>query len=416
MKQAFYSDYIYYNSKLHKNSWLLIENNIVTGISNDKLLSDEYKKKTFNNSCIFPGLINSHTHLAMSAFRGFGDDLPLMTWLNNHIWPAEKKYVSPEFVYNYTLLSVAECIRSGVTCVNDMYFYANDVANALRYGGIRGVVAFGIMSSLDALKMADDFKQDDFVKVSIAPHSLYSVDINIFKESVKYAISKNYTLHTHLAETKTETEQILSKYNKCPIQLMNETGAFDYNGSVFAHCVHLTNDEINLMGSKKINISHCLESNLKLASGFAPIKQLVEAGCNISIGTDGAASNNDQSLIHEMSTVSKFHKALNYDAECLPAEYVLDMATKNAAKSLNYDKIGELKKGNFADFFVLSFDSVNMTPLYNPISQLIYSANNNDITDVYVNGRPIMSNRQITIFDEEEIKYIARKEAKKIKG
>lgn len=416
MKRAFYADYIYYNSKLHKNSWLLVEDNLITGISDNSLLSDEYNKQKFNNSCIFPGLINSHTHLAMSAFRGFGDDLPLMTWLNNHIWPAEKKYVSPEFVYNYTLLSVAECIRSGVTCVNDMYFYANDVANALRDGGMRGVVAFGIMSSLDALKMADNFNQDDFLKVSIAPHSLYSVDINIFKESVKYAISKNYILHTHLAETKSETEQILSKYNKRPIQLMNETGAFDYSYSIFAHCVHLSHDEISLMGSKKVNISHCLESNLKLASGFAPIKQLIDAGCNVSIGTDGAASNNDQSLIHEMSTVSKFHKALNYDAECLPAKCVLDMATKNAAKSLNFDKIGELKKGNFADFFVLSFDSVNMTPLYNPISQLVYSANNNDVTDVYINGRSIMSNRQITIFNEEEIKNNARKEAKKIKG
>lgn len=416
MKYAFYADYIYFNSEIHSNSWLLVDGNIITGITDSISNLDNYNQKVFKNSAIFPGLINTHTHLAMSAFRGYGDDLSLMDWLKNHIWPAEKKFVSSEFVYDYTLLSLAESIRSGVTCVNDMYFYGNDVARAIKDSGIRGVIAFGIMDSLKSLKAAQNFKQNDFIKVSIAPHSLYSVNIDIFKESLNFAKDNNFIFHTHLSETKSENEEILSKYNKTPIQLMNDTGAFDYPLSIFAHCVHLLDDEIILMGSKNVNISHCLESNFKLASGFAPIKKLIDAGANISIGTDGAASNNDQSMINEMSSVSKFHKALNYDAECLSAECVLNMATKNAAKTLNFNKIGELKEGNYADFFVLSFDSVSMTPIYSPISQLIYSANSNDVTDVYVNGRPVLSDRKILLFDEEKIKEIARNKAKKIKG
>ena len=418
MKQAFYADYIWYDSVLHKNSWLLTNNGIIEGIiSDDSTALSSYEKKCFTNSAIFPGLINTHAHMAMSIFRGLADDLPLMTWLNDHIWPAEKRYVSPEFVYNYTMLSIAESIRSGVTCVNDMYFHGDYVAKAFRDSSIRGVVAFGIMNSpKNALLMAENFEQDDFIKASLAPHALYTVGPEAIAKCVDFASKKNLLLHTHLAETVDETEQILAKYNKTPATLMNEIGAFDYKGSSFAHCVHLTDEEISIMGNKNVNISHCLESNLKLASGFAPIKKLIDAGANVSIGTDGAASNNDQSIIGEMSTVSKFHKAFNCDAQALPAVQVLEMATSNAAKALCFDKIGVLKQGNYADFFVLSFDAIHMTPVYNPISQLVYTANNNDVTDVYVNGRPIMQDRNILTIDEEKIKNTAKIMAKKIKG
>ena len=417
MKQAFYADYIWYDSVLYEQSWLLTDNGVVEGIVSDESTLLSYKKTVFKNSAIFPGLINTHAHMAMSIFRGLADDLPLMTWLNDYIWPAEKKYVSPEFVYNNTMLSVAESIRSGVTCINDMYFHGNQVAKAFRDSGIRGVVAFGIMSSFkDALRMADEFEQDEFVKASLAPHALYTVGPETIAQCVDFASKKNLLLHTHLAETLSETEQLLAKYGKTPATLMNETGAFDYVGSSFAHCVHLTDEEIELMGKKSVNVCHCLESNLKLASGFAPIQKLINAGANVSIGTDGAASNNDQSIIGEMSTVSKFHKALNLDAQAMSSVQVLKMATSNAAKAMCFKKIGTLKQGNYADFFVLSFDSVHMTPVYNPISQLVYAAENNDVTDVYINGRPILQNRTLLTIDEEKLKKTARTEAKKIKG
>ncbi len=224
-------------------------------------------------------------------------------------------------------------------------------------------------------------------------------------------LKKEILLHTHLAETLDEERQILERYNKRPVELMYETGAFDIN-SVFAHCVHVNDDDIKIMADKKVNVSHCIESNLKLASGFSPVKKMLDAGINISIGTDGVCSNNDLSMIGEMSTVSKFHKAFNMDATALSAETVLQMASSYGAKALNLQNIGILNKGMKADFFVLSFNAVHLTPVYNPVSHLVYAAKDNDITDVYVNGSPVMQDRKLINFDEEEIKNYAKEKAK----
>lgn len=414
MKNAFYSDYIYYNNEIHNNSYLLVDNDTVTGISNTKDDLKDYNIKEFTNSAIFPGLINTHNHLGMGIMRGMADDLPLMTWLKEHIWPVERKMLSEEFVYYSTLLSVAESIRSGVTCINDMYFYANSGKKALEKAGIRGIVGIGVLGSFEkAFKEADNFKESELVKLSMCPHALYTVPFDIMKECVSYAKNRDIVLHSHLAETLDEEKQIKEKYNKTPVELMNDTGAFDIK-SIFAHCVHLSKSDIEIMASKKVNVSHCLESNLKLASGFSPVHQMMQAGINVTIGTDGVSSNNDLSMIGEMGTVSKFHKALNYDATVLSAQTVLNMATSNAAKALFLNNIGELNSGKKADFFVLSFDSVHMTPVYNPVSHLVYAAKDNDITDVYVNGKAVLDNRKIVNFDEEEIKEYARKQAKLI--
>lgn len=414
MKNAFYADYIYYNNEIHKNSYLLVNNDIVTGISNSKDNLNDYNIKEFSNSAIFPGLINTHNHLGMGIMRGMADDLPLMTWLKEHIWPVERKMLSEEFVYYSTLLSVAESIRSGVTCINDMYFYANSGKKALEKAGIRGIVGIGVLGSFEkAFKEADNFNESELVKLSMCPHALYTVPFDIMKECVSYAKNRDMVLHTHLAETLDEEKQIKEKYNKTPVELMNDTGAFDIK-SIFAHCVHLSKSDIEIMAAKKVNVSHCLESNLKLASGFSPVHQMMQAGINVTIGTDGVSSNNDLSMIGEMGTVSKFHKALNYDATVLSAQTVLNMATSNAAKALSLNNIGELNNGKKADFFVLSFDSVHMTPVYNPVSHLVYAAKDNDITDVYVNGKAVLDNRKIVNFNEEEIKEYARKQAKLI--
>lgn len=414
MKNAFYSDYIYYNNEIHNNSYLLVDNDTVTGISNSKDDLKDYNIKEFSNSAIFPGLINTHNHLGMGIMRGMADDLPLMTWLKEHIWPVERKMLSEEFVYYSTLLSVAESIRSGVTCINDMYFYANSGKKALEKAGIRGIVGIGVLGSFEkAFKEADNFKESELVKLSMCPHALYTVPFDIMKECVSYAKNRDIVLHSHLAETLDEEKQIKEKYNKTPVELMNDTGAFDIK-SIFAHCVHLSKSDIEIMASKKVNVSHCLESNLKLASGFSPVHQMMQAGINVTIGTDGVSSNNDLSMIGEMGTVSKFHKALNYDATVLSAQTVLNMATSNAAKALSLNNIGELNSGKKADFFVLSFDSVHMTPVYNPVSHLVYAAKDNDITDVYVNGKAVLDNRKIVNFNEEEIKEYARKQAKLI--
>lgn len=408
MKQAFYADYIHFGSVLHKNSWLLVENEKITGISDVSPEVDGYKVTAFNNSAIFPGMINTHTHLGMSFFRGMADDLPLMTWLSDHIWPAEKKAVNYEFVYDATLLSIAESLHSGVTCLNDMYFFPEAVTMAMREAGVRGVAGFPIIGDIQkAFKFIDEFEECELVKASVAPHALYTAGPDKIKACVDLACKKDMLVHTHLAETLDENKGIMEKYGKSPAMLMNDTGIFDCK-SIFAHCVHLDDADIRLLGDKKVAISHCLESNLKLASGFAPVIKLMDAGALVAIGTDGAASNNDQSIISEMSTVSKFHKAFNMDATAMPARLTFDMATKNGAAALRYDKIGELKQGNFADFFVISFDAARMTPVYDPVSHLVYAAENNDVTDVFIAGRQIMSDRKILTFDEETVKMKAR--------
>lgn len=411
-KTAFYADYIYYNEEIHTNSYLLVNDNLIEGITNNIDNIKDYNVKTFENSAIFPGLINTHNHLGMGIMRGYADDLPLMTWLNEYIWPAERKILSGEFVYYSTLLSLAESIRSGVTCINDMYFFAFDAKRAFEKAGIRGVVGFGVLENFSkAFKAADDFEESELVSLSICPHALYTVPFDIMKKCCQYAQKRNILLHTHLAETIDEEKQILEKYNKRPVELMYETGAFD-TPSVFAHCVHVNDSDMKIMADKKANVSHCLESNLKLASGFSPVKKMMDAGINVSIGTDGVCSNNDLSMIGEMSTVSKFHKAFNMDATAMPAETVLKMASSYGAKALNINNIGKLDKGMKADFFVLSFEAAHMTPVYNPISHLVYAAKDNDITDVYVNGSPVMQDRKLINFNEEEIKIYAREKAK----
>lgn len=412
MKQAFYADYIYFDSVLHRNSWLLVDNDKVVGIGDISPESDGYKVTLFKNSAIFPGLINTHAHLGMSFFRGMADDLPLMTWLSDHIWPAEKKAINYDFVYDATLLSIAESLHSGVTCINDMYFFPEAVAAAMRKAGTRGVAGFPIIGDIQkAFKFINEFEECELVKASVSPHALYTAGPDKIRACADLAYKKDILLHTHLAETLDETKVIMEKYGKSPAMLMNDTGVFDCK-SIFAHCVHLDEADIKLLGDKKVAVSHCIESNLKLASGFAPITKLMDAGAVVAIGTDGAASNNDQSMIGEMSTVSKFHKAFNMDATAMPARLTFDMSTKNGAAALNYDKIGELKQGNFADFFVLSFDAARMTPVYDPVSHLVYAAENNDVTHVFIAGKMVMADRKILTFDEETVKIKARNSIK----
>lgn len=413
--QAFFADFIYYNSKIHKNSYLLISNDKIVGITKDISALTDYHITKYQNSAIFPAFINTHTHLGMSLFRGFADDLPLMEWLKNYIWKIEKRYLSADFVYLATLLSTIELIRSGTSMINDMYFYPDSIAKAITEAKLRAVIGFGALISVDkALEGAEAFRSTDMIKPALCPHAIYTVSRESIKRMIEFAKPRGILIHTHLAETLAEIEIVKEKYNTTPALLMNDIGGFD-TFSIFAHTVHLTDEEIKIMGEKKVNISHCVESNLKLASGIAPITKLQSAGANITIGTDGVASNNNQMIIKEISTVAKLHKAISNDATALPADTVLKMATENAAKALGYDNLGVLAKGKQADFFVISFDAAHMTPVYNPISHLLYSATSNDITDLIVAGETIMRNRIILTLDEEAIKNEAREVAKTIK-
>lgn len=425
MKTALFADYIYFDGHVETSKYLIINNNLIEGLTDAP--SPDCKVVERKNSAIFPGLINTHTHLPMSIFRGLADDLKLMDWLQNHIWPVESKWLSDEFVYDAALLSAVEMIRCGTVCANDMYFFSSNIAAALERCGLRGVVGVGVLDfPTKTGKGADDYiakgkalyeqyKAHETIDIALCPHAPYTVSPDNYRKCVEFCAGNDILLHTHLLEAPSERELIVNKYGKSPVEILNEAGAFDIK-AVFAHSIHLTDDEIELIGSKGVSIAHCIESNLKLASGFAPVKQMLDAGVNVTIGTDGQASNNDIDMIGEMSTAAKFHKAFSHDATALDAKTVLNMATKNAAKALGLEGCGELKAGGKADLFVVSFDSVHTTPVYNPVSHLIYSAGRSDVTDVYVNGKCLMENGVITVIDENEIKEKARSWASKIKG
>jgi len=428
-RKAYYAEYIYYQGEMHRDSYLLVQGDRIHGISThaDEEGNTGYTIEHFHNSLIIPGFINTHTHLPMVLFRGMADDLALMDWLKNHIWPAESKWLSEEFAITATELAAAEMIKSGTTTCNDMYFHAGTVASVLKRTGMRAVIGVGVLDFATKFgKNADDYieraaefylkyEKDKLISPALCPHAPYTVKPENFKKCIDFCAKHDVLLCTHLSESPHENAESIQKHGRTPAQLMNDMGALDIKTNL-AHCVHINDEEIALFAEKGVNVSHCIQSNMKLGSGFAPVKKMLDACVNVSIGTDGAASNNDLDMIGEMNSIALVHKGLNFDATALSAETVLKMATVNGAKTLDLKRVGELKRGNQADFIVLSFDEPHMTPVFNPLSHLVYSAKSTDITATYVAGQCLMKDRQLKTLDEEKIKDDARRWALKIKN
>lgn len=413
-KKAYYSDYLWYNSKIKHKAWLLVNGTAIEGFSQEEPGAD-YDKTVYSNSGIFPTFINTHTHIPMTLFRGLADDLPLHVWLNEHIWPMESKWVAPQFVSDATLLAACELIRGGVSYANDMYFHTDIITDVMYNAGLRAMIgaAYTDGGNYEASKLktytdyvastVSRYANDPMVDIAVCPHAPYTVSMDGFKSLVDFAVKHDITLHTHLAETEKEVCDYIEQYGKHPAAAMNDAGAFDCK-SIFAHCVHLGDAEVELMGQKKVAVSHCIQSNMKLASGFADIHSLSQAGAVVSIGTDGAASNNDLDMLGEINSVALCAKGLKKDPTVFSADSVLGLATKNAAKAIHRSDLGELKKGVQADFIVLSYDAIHMMPVYNPVSHLVYSAQKNDITDMFVAGKQLMKDRILLTIDEEAVK------------
>lgn len=426
-KIAIKARFIYYNNKIHNNKYLLINDNLIEGITDYVEEKTEYKVIDRSSCGIFPGLINTHTHLPMSYFRGLADDLPLKVWLEEHIWPAENKILSEEFVYDATILAAAEMIRSGTICANDMYFYSKSIGKALKDVGLRGVVGAGVLDFPTKFakdpseylakteELIDEFKNESLIKVSVCPHAPYTVSPENYLKCIKFAENHNIQIHTHLAETEWEIKEIKKRYGKTPVKLFNEIGLFDTN-AIFAHVIWIDDEDVEILGKKNVNIATCTKSNLKLASGYIKGDKLHKAGANITIATDGNASNNSLNMFEEMSVFAKVQKGMSLDPTVMPAEDVFNMATKNAAKALNLLRCGELKKGNYADFMVVSFEDINMLPVYNPISHLIYTAEPYNVVDLYVNGKCLMENREYKTIDINQVKEKSIYWSKKIRS
>lgn len=380
-----------------------------------------------DHAVIMPGLINTHTHAPMVYFRGMADDMPLKEWLENHIWPAERKWLGPEFVRDAAELACLEMVKAGVTTFNDMYFFGEASAESVHKVGMRAVLGAGILDFPSVVAKTTDeyfdraehlirtFKDDPLVVPCIAPHAPYTCGPDIYRRTARLAEHYDVPVHTHLSETKWEVNEIKKRYGKSPVEHLETTGILSKR-LLAAHCVWLSDREIEILAHYGVYVSHCLESNLKLASGIAPVIKMLKAGLKVTFGTDGAASNNDLDIMSEMSTAAKLHKAESGDPTALDARTALLMATRWGAEALCLgDKLGILKEGYLADMVMISLDKPHLTPLYDIYSHLVYSASASDVEYVMVNGRLIMDAGRTSICSEEEIIMKARSWAEKIK-
>ena len=364
---------------------------------------------------LIPGLINLHTHAAMSLMRGLADDLPLMEWLNDHIWPAEGKHVSADFVYDGTLLACAELIRSGVTCFNDMYFFPEQAGRAALAAGMRAAlgiicIEFPTAYAADAqdylhkgLATRDALKHQELLSFCMAPHAPYTVSDRSFEQIVTYAEELEIPIHVHLHETQDEIRESLTKFGVRPLERLRRLGALG-PGLIAVHAVHLEPAEITMLQETGAHVAHCVSSNLKLASGFAPLVPLLEAGVNVGLGTDGAASNNRLDLLEEMRIAALVAKAASGRPTSVPAERALAMATIGAARALGLDQeLGSIAPGKRADLTAVNLGDLELSPCYHPVSHLVYAAGREQVTHVWVNGRPVLEERRLTTLDAAEL-------------
>ena len=347
---------------------------------------------------LIPGLINLHSHAAMNLMRGIADDLPLMAWLKNHIWPVEQALVSERYVHDATLLACAEMLRGGITCFNDMYFYPQATSIAASQAGMRANLGLLVLEFPSAYASdADDYLQkgfaahdswrnNDLISSSIAPHAPYTVSNQTFETIITYAEQLGLGIHTHLHETLEEIAQSEIQYGMRPIERMSKLGLLGPS-LIAAHGVHLLPNEIDLLAEYGCHIAHCPNSNLKLASGIAPVGKLLDKGVNVGLGTDGAASNNRLDMFSEMRLSALLAKGVGQNATAVPAQKALEMATINAAKALGLDhKIGSIEVGKMADLTAVRLDDIATAPYYDPIAHLIYSCGREHVTHTWVGG------------------------------
>ncbi len=375
---------------------------------------------TLSHHALIPGLVNSHTHAAMTLFRGLADDLPLMEWLNGHIWPAERRWISDEFVQDGVRLAAAEMLRGGTTCFNDMYFFPDDTGLAATAIGIRAVVGlividFPTVWARDAeeylskgLDVHDQFRADPLVHTAFAPHAPYTVADAPLERIGVLAEELDIPIHMHVHETDDEIWSSLENHGKRPLARLDEIGLLSPR-LIAVHMTHVEEEEIARVASCNASVVHAPESNLKLASGFCPVSRFQRNGVNVALGTDGAASNNDLDMLSETRTAALLGKAVAGSPSAIAAHTSLRMATLNGARALGLEHLlGSLEPGKSADVVAVDLDHIETQPVYHPISQVVYASNRQQISDVWVAGRHVLKDRALTTVDESAIIAKAR--------
>ncbi len=368
---------------------------------------------------LLPGLVNLHCHAAMSLLRGLADDTPLMSWLQDHIWPAEGRHVSPEFVHDGTLLACAEMLRGGITCFNDMYFFPTAAAAAVREAGMRAVIGLPLLEfptayATDAddylakgLAARDELLGQPLLHFALAPHAPYTVSDRSFERVATLTGELDLPVHLHVHETRSEIEESLKLHGMRPLERLRRLGIVGPN-LIAVHAVHLDRHEIALLAGNGCSVAHCPTSNLKLGSGIAPVAELLAAGVNVGIGTDGAASNNRLDLLGDMRLAALLAKGASGDAAALDAHAALHAATLAGARALGLDhEIGSLQPGKAADLCAVSLDDPLLAPCYAPESHMVYVANRENVSHVWVAGQLALENHALTGFLKKNLEKIA---------
>ncbi|MBE0625411.1 MAG: TRZ/ATZ family hydrolase [Burkholderiales bacterium] len=356
---------------------------------------------------LIPGLVNLHTHASMTLMRGFADDMALTQWLQDRVWPAEARHLSPQFVYDGTLLACAEMLRGGATCFNEMYLFPAEAARAAVDMGMRAALGLVVIDAPTAyaadaddyvakgLALRDELREQRLLSFCMAPHAPYSVSDKTFSRLITLAEELELPVHMHVHESQDEIRQSIAQYGVRPLERLHRLGMVG-PGLIAVHAVHLTQDEIALLVQNGSSVAHCPSSNLKFANGFAQVARMLLEGVNVGLGTDGSASNNRLDMFQEMRQAALLAKAVSGDARALPAHQALTMATLAGARALRLDHaIGSIEPGKFADLTAVDFNAPEMSPCYDPISHLVYAAGRENVSHVWVAGRLLVENRQL---------------------
>ncbi len=387
-----------------------IEGNRIAYVGKDEIAGD--LEIDASGKFVLPGLFNAHTHLAMTLFRGYAEDMPLMDWLEKKIWRVERK-LTPKDVYWGSMLGILEMIKTGTTAFSDLYIHMDEVAKAVGETGIRAVLCYGMADRGDEekaereLRIGTEFIKNwdnafnGRIKAIYGPHAPYTCTPEFLKRVKEEANRIGTLVHIHVSETKREVEEIRRRYGKTPVRLLNEIGFLD-DKTVIAHGIWLGDEELRILKERGVSVVHCPVSNLKLASGIARVKDMLEIGINVCLGTDGAASNNTYNLFEEIKLTSLLQKVVTGRADALHAKDVLEMATKNGYRAYKIDG-GELRKGKLADIILLERDRFNYCPVYDPLHSIVYASYGCEVSHVIVDGELILEDRIVLTMDEDKV-------------
>ncbi len=407
-----------HQNKVYQNYALVINDGLIVAVTTQKQAQKKYQTDDWvdcKNQVVMPGFINAHTHAAMSLFKGLADDLPLMDWLENHIWPAEAKHVNEKFVKQGTELAIAEMIKSGTTCFNDMYFYPDIAAQVAQQTGMRAGIGLIILEfptvwadNADeylqkAIEIQDQYKGHNIIHTNLAPHAPYTVSDESFKRIATYENELEIPIVIHLHETEFEIQQALKETGKRPIERLHNLGIIS-PALTAVHMTQLNELEIQLLAKQNANVVHCPHSNLKLASGFCPVDKLQQAGINVAIGTDGSASSNTLDMMREMQSAALLAKGVAKNAKAVTATQAIRMATINGAKALGIESItGSIEVGKSADIISINLDTIQSQPLYNAESQIVYACQSNQVRNTWVHGKMLMKDRKLQTINEQQV-------------